>query len=158
MKRELSQKRWRALATGILLTVSASSVIAMPAFAAEYSQGLTGNVKKDAALIGADGSTVKKNGNVITYEFQGKEHTFNVVNKDAAALNKGSSDYIVNNLDSDGNKGTLHFHQTNTNKNDFDGVTALLRRRRALLLPLLQIIRALPPAGTTAILLKQRIT
>lgn len=124
MKRELSQKRWRALATGILLTVSASSVIAMPAFAAEYSQGLTGNVKKDAALIGADGSTVKKNGNVITYEFQGKEHTFNVVNKDAAALNKGSSDYIVNNLDSDGNKGTLHFHQTNTNKNDFDGVTA----------------------------------
>ena len=124
MKRELSQKRWRALATGILLTVSASSVVAMPAFAAEYSQGLTGNVKKDAALIGADGSTVKKNGNVITYEFQGKDHIFNVVNKDAAALNKGSSDYIVNNLDSDGNKGTLHFYQTNTNKNDFDGVTA----------------------------------
>ena len=124
MKRELSQKRWRALAAGIFLTVSASSVIAMPAFAAEYSQGLTGNVKKDAALIGADGSTVKKNGNVITYEFQGKEHTFNVVNKDAAALNKGSSDYVVNNLDSEGNKGTLHFYQTNTNKNDFDGVTA----------------------------------
>ncbi len=124
MKRELSQKRWRALATGILLTISASSVVAMPAFAAEYSKGLTGNVKKDAALIGADGSTVKKNGNVITYEFQGKDHIFNVVNKDAAALNKGSSDYIVNNLDSDGNKGTLHFYQTNTNKNDFDGVTA----------------------------------
>ena len=129
MKRELSQKRWRALATGILLTVSASSVIAMPAFAAEYSQGLTGNVKKDAALIGADGSTVKKNGNVITYEFQGKEHTFNVVNKDAAALNKGSSDYVVNNLDSEGNKGTLHFYQTNTNKNDFDGVTAFAAAR-----------------------------
>ena len=124
MKRELSQKKWRVLATGILLTVSASSVVAMPAFAAEYSQGLTGNVKKDAALIGADGSTVEKNGNVITYEFQGKDHTFNVVNKDAAALNKGGSDYVVNNLDSDGNKGTLHFYQTNTNKNDFDGVTA----------------------------------
>ena len=124
MKRELSQKRWRALATGILLTVSASSVIAMPAFAAEYSQGLTGNVKKDTALLGADGSTVEKDGNKITYEFQGKDHTFNVVNKDAAALNKGRFNYVVNNLDSDDNKGTLHFHQTNTNKNDSDGVTA----------------------------------
>ena len=127
MKRELSQKRWRALATGILLTVSASSVIAMPAFAAEYSKGLTGNAESDMAIIGGDGNTVVQNGNTVTYDFQGKDHTFTVKNKDAIMTDKYNDgyDYVLNNVDSDGNKGTLHLYQTNTRKNDYAGVTGL---------------------------------
>ena len=127
MKRELSRKRWRALATGIFLTVSASSVIAMPAFAAEYSKGLTGNAESDMAIIGGDGNTVVQNGNTVTYDFQGKDHTFTVKNKDAIMTDKDNDgyDYVLNNVDSDGNKGTLHLYQTNTRKNDYAGVTGL---------------------------------
>ena len=127
MKRELSQKRWRALATGIFLTVSASSVVAMPAFAAEYTSNLTGDVAHDQAIIGEDGNTVTKSGNTVTYDFQGKDHTFTVKNKDAIMTDKDNDgyDYVLNNVDSDGNKGTLHLYQTNTRKNDSAGVNGL---------------------------------
>ena len=93
MKRELSRKRWRALATGILLTVSASSVVAMPAFAADYTSGLTGDVSSDSAIIGADGNTITKSGDTITYDFQGKNHTFTVVNADAIATDSNNDRY-----------------------------------------------------------------
>ena len=125
MKRELSRKRWRALATGILLTVSASSVVAMPAFAADYTSGLTGDVSSDSAIIGADGNTITKSGDTITYDFQGKNHTFTVVNADAIATDSNNDryNYILNNTDNAGNIGTLYLRQTNTGSNDFANVT-----------------------------------
>ena len=124
MKRELSQKRWRALATGILLTISASSVVAMPAFAAEYTSNLTGAVAQDQAIIGEDGNTVTRSGNTVTYDFQGKDHTFTIVNSDAIRTKKAN--YVYNNMDSFGNKGTLHLYQTNTESNANDGVSGFV--------------------------------
>ena len=79
------------------------------------------------AIIGGDGNTVVQNGNTVTYDFQGMDHTFTVKNKDAIMTDKDNDgyDYVLNNVDGDGNKGTLHLYQTNTRKNDFAGVTGL---------------------------------
>jgi len=79
------------------------------------------------AIIGGDGNTVVQNGNTVTYDFQGKDHTFTVKNKDAIMTDRDNDgyDYVLNNVDGDGNKGTLHLYQTNTRKNDFAGVTGL---------------------------------
>ena len=109
------------------MSVCTSCFTVSPVWAAEYTKGLTGNVESDMAIIGGDGNTVVQNGNTVTYDFQGKDHTFTVKNKDAIMTDKDNDgyDYVLNNVDSDGNKGTLHLYQTNTRKNDFAGVTGL---------------------------------
>ena len=125
--RSYQQKRWQLLAAGVLMSVCTSCFTVSPVWAAEYTKGLTGNVESDMAIIGGDGNTVVQNGNTVTYDFQGKDHTFTVKNKDAIMTDKDNDgyDYVLNNVDSDGNKGTLHLYQTNTRKNDFAGVTGL---------------------------------
>lgn len=125
--RSYQQKKWQLLAAGVLMSVCTSCFTVSPVWAAEYTKGLTGNAENDMAIIGGDGNTVVQNGNTITYDFQGKDHTFTVKNKDAIMTDKDNDgyDYVLNNVDSDGNKGTLHLYQTNTRKNDFAGVTGL---------------------------------
>ena len=125
--RSYQQKRWQLLAAGVLMSVCTSCFTVSPVWAAEYTKGLTGNAESDMAIIGGDGNTVVQNGNIVTYDFQGKDHTFTVKNKDAIMTDKDNDgyDYVLNNVDGDGNKGTLHLYQTNTRKNDFAGVTGL---------------------------------
>lgn len=125
--RSYQQKRWQLLAAGVLMSVCTSCFTVSPVWAAEYTKGLTGNAENDMAIIGGDGNTVVQNGNTVTYDFQGKDHTFTVKNKDAIMTDKDNDgyDYVLNNVDGDGNKGTLHLYQTNTRKNDFAGVTGL---------------------------------
>ena len=125
--RSYQQKRWQLLAAGVLMSVCTSCFTVSPVWAVEYTKGLTGNAESDMAIIGGDGNTVVQNGNTVTYDFQGKDHTFTVKNKDAIMTDKDNDgyDYVLNNVDSDGNKGTLHLYQTNTRKNDFAGVTGL---------------------------------
>lgn len=125
--RSYQQKRWQLLAAGVLMSVCTSCFTVSPVWAAEYTKGLTGNAESDMAIIGGDGNTVIQNGNTVTYDFQGKDHTFTVKNKDAIMTDKDNDgyDYVLNNVDGDGNKGTLHLYQTNTRKNDFAGVTGL---------------------------------
>lgn len=125
--RSYQQKRWQLLAAGVLMSVCTSCFTVSPVWAAEYTKGLTGNAESDMAIIGGDGNKVVQNGNTVTYDFQGKDHTFTVKNKDAIMTDKDNDgyDYVLNNVDSDGNKGTLHLYQTNTRKNDFAGVTGL---------------------------------
>ena len=125
--RSYQQKRWQLLAAGVLMSVCTSCFTVSPVWAAEYTKGLTGNAASDMAIIGGDGNTVVQNGNTVTYDFQGKDHTFTVKNKDAIMTDKDNDgyDYVLNNVDGDGNKGTLHLYQTNTRKNDFAGVTGL---------------------------------
>lgn len=125
--RSYQQKRWQLLAAGVLMSVCTSCFTVSPVWAAEYTKGLTGNAESDMAIIGGDGNTVVQNGNTVTYDFQGKDHTFTVKNKDAIMTDKDNDgyDYVLNNVDGDGNKGTLHLYQTNTRKNDFAGVTGL---------------------------------
>lgn len=125
--RSYQQKRWQLLAAGVLMSVCTLCFTVSPVWAAEYTKGLTGNAESDMAIIGGDGNTVVQNGNTVTYDFQGKDHTFTVKNKDAIMTDKDNDgyDYVLNNVDGDGNKGTLHLYQTNTRKNDFAGVTGL---------------------------------
>lgn len=125
--RSYQPKRWQLLAAGVLMSVCTSCFTVSPVWAAEYTKGLTGNAESDMAIIGGDGNTVVQNGNTVTYDFQGKDHTFTVKNKDAIMTDRDNDgyDYVLNNVDSDGNKGTLHLYQTNTRKNDFAGVTGL---------------------------------
>lgn len=125
--RSYQQKRWQLLAAGVLMSVCTSCFTVSPVWAAEYTKGLTGNAESDMAIIGGDGNTVVQNGNTVTYDFQGKDHTFTVKNKDAIMTDKDNDgyDYVLNNVDGDGNKGMLHLYQTNTRKNDFAGVTGL---------------------------------
>ena len=125
--RSYQQKRWQLLVAGVLMSVCTSCFTVSPVWAAEYTKGLTGSAESDMAIIGGDGNTVVQNGNTVTYDFQGKDHTFTVKNKDAIMTDKDNDgyDYVLNNVDSDGNKGTLHLYQTNTRKNDFAGVTGL---------------------------------
>lgn len=125
--RSYQQKKWQLLAAGVLMSVCTSCFTVSPVWAAEYTKGLTGNAESDMAIIGGDGNTVVQNGNTVTYDFQGKDHTFTVKNKDAIMTDKNNDgyDYVLNNVDGDGNKGTLHLYQTNTRKNDFAGVTGL---------------------------------
>ena len=61
MQTKLKSRKWKSLVSGILLAASASSFLIAPVFAAEYTDPLTGIVKDDKAIIGADGNTVKLN-------------------------------------------------------------------------------------------------
>lgn len=122
--RRYQQKKWQLLATGVLMSVCTSCFTAPPAWAAEYTSNLTGAIDHDKAIIGADGNTVTKSGNTVIYDFQGKDHTFTVVDKDAIRTKKG--DYIFNNINSLGNKGTLHLYQTNTAPNASDKVSGFV--------------------------------
>ena len=130
MQTKLKSRKWKSLVSGILLAASASSFLIAPVFAAEYTDPLTGVVKDDKAIIGADGNTVKlnKSTNTITYDFQGQDHTFTIKNSDGIATNTDGGDhkYVFNNVGADGSKGTIHIYQSNTKWNPFEGVNGFV--------------------------------
>ena len=130
MQTKLKSRKWKSLVSGILLAASASSFLIAPVFAAEYTDPLTGVVKDDKAIIGADGNTVKlnKSTNTITYDFKGQDHTFNIKNADGIATNTDGGDYkyVFNNVGADGSKGTIHIYQSNTKWNPFEGVNGFV--------------------------------
>ena len=102
---KLSQKKWRSFISSILLAASASSFLLAPVYAAEYTKPLIGTVKKDSEILSPDGNTVQEVDGTITYDFQGKDHTFTVTNKDGITARKDS---VYNNVNADGSYGTIH--------------------------------------------------
>ena len=116
---KLSQKKWKSLVSGILLAASASSFLIAPVYAADYSKPLIGTFKKDSEILSPDGNTVTENDGKLIYDFQGKDHTFTITNKDGITARKDS---VYNNVGADGSYGTLHIYQTNNKSNVWAGV------------------------------------
>lgn len=113
-------RKWSTLLAALVLTTGLSSVVQ----AADYTQGLTGVVGEDQPLLMGAGNTVSfdQKSNTMTYDFKGQDHTFTVTNRDGIGTNT-EGDYVFNNVDAQGKKGTLHIYQTNNGKNDFANVT-----------------------------------
>ena len=124
MKTKLKSKKWKSLVSGILLAASASSFLIAPVYAADYSKPLIGTVKKDSEILSPDGNTVQEVDGTITYDFQGADHTFTVVNSDA--IRTKTANYVYNNVDSSGKMGTLHLYQSNTGENPYKDVTGFV--------------------------------
>ena len=116
---KLSQKKWKSLISGVLLAASASSFLIAPVYAADYSKPLIGTLKKDSEILTPDGNTVQENDGKLIYDFQGKDHTFTITNKDGITARQDS---VYNNVDADGNYGTIHIYQTNNKSNAWAGV------------------------------------
>lgn len=116
---KLSKKKWKSLISGVLLAASASSFLIAPVYAADYSKPLIGTLKKDSEILSPDGNTVTENDGKLIYDFQGKDHTFTITNKDGITARKDS---VYNNVGADGGYGTLHIYQTNNKSNAWAGV------------------------------------
>ena len=112
--------KWSTLLAALVLTTGLSGVVQ----AADYTTGLTGVVGKDQPLLMGAGNTVSfdQKSNTMTYDFKGQDHTFTVTNRDGIGTNT-EGDYVFNNVDAQGKKGTLHIYQTNNGINDFANVT-----------------------------------
>ena len=124
MQTKLKSRKWKSLVSGILLAASASSFLIAPVYAADYSKPLIGTVKKDSEILSPDGNTVQEVDGTITYDFQGADHTFTVVNSDA--IRTKIANYVYNNVDSSGKMGTLHLYQSNTGENPYKDVTGFV--------------------------------
>jgi len=124
--RKNQSKKWQLLTASIMMSVCTSCFTALPVWAAEYDEPLVGYVDDDLDIIGDDGNTVKldKATNTITYDFQGKDHTFTVKNEDAVS-NSNKYSYVYNNVGADGSKGTLHIYQSNNLWNPWAGVNGI---------------------------------
>ena len=123
---KLSQKKWKSLISGVLLAASASSFLIAPVYAADYSKPLIGTLKKDSEILSPDGNTVTENEGKFIYDFQGKDHTFTITNKDGITARKDS---VYNNVGADGSYGTLHIYQTNDKPNAYYGVNGFLANK-----------------------------
>ena len=123
---KLSQKKWKSLISGVLLAASASSFLIAPVYAADYSKPLIGTLKKDSEILSPDGNTVTENDGKIIYDFQGKDHTFTITNKDGITARKDS---VYNNVGADGSYGTIHINQTNTKRNAYVGVNGFIANK-----------------------------
>lgn len=123
---KLSQKKWKSLISGVLLAASASSFLIAPVYAADYSKPLIGTLKKDSEILSPDGNTVTENDGKLIYDFQGKDHTFTITNKDGITARKDS---VYNNVGADGSYGTLHIYQTNDKPNAYVGVNGFIANK-----------------------------
>ncbi len=123
---KLSQKKWKSLISGVLLAASASSFLTAPVYAADYSKPLIGTLKKDSEILSPDGNTVTENDGKLIYDFQGKDHTFTITNKDGITARKDS---VYNNVGADGSYGTIHINQTNTKRNAYVGVNGFIANK-----------------------------
>ena len=123
---KLSQKKWKSLISGVLLAASASSFLIAPVYAADYSKPLIGTLKKDSEILSPDGNTVRENDGKLIYDFQGKDHTFTITNKDGITACKDS---VYNNVGADGSYGTIHINQTNTKRNAYVGVNGFIANK-----------------------------
>ena len=118
--KKIKTGKWSTLLAAFVLTTGLSGVIQ----AADYTQGLTGVDSEDQSLLKEAGNTVSfdKKSNTMTYDFKGQDHTFTVTDSDGISTNT-KGDYVFNNVDDQGKKGTLHIYQTNNGINDFADVT-----------------------------------
>ena len=123
---KLSQKKWKSLISGVLLAASAASFLIAPVYAADYSKPLIGTLKKDSEILSPDGNTVTENDGKLIYDFQGKDHTFTITNKDGITARKDS---VYNNVGADGSYGTIHINQTNTKRNAYVGVNGFIANK-----------------------------
>ena len=127
---KLSQKKWKSLISGVLLAASASSFLIAPVYAADYSKPLIGTLKKDSEILSPDGNTVTENDGKLIYDFQGKDHTFTITNKDGITARKDS---VYNNVGADGSYGTIHINQTNTKRNAYVGVNGFIANKGTII-------------------------
>ena len=127
---KLSQKKWRSFISSILLAASASSFLLAPVYAAEYTKPLIGTVKKDSEILSPDGNTVQEVDGTITYDFQGKDHTFTVTNKDGITARKDS---VYNNVNADGSYDTIHIYQTNNKSDAWAGVNGFTANKGTII-------------------------
>ena len=127
---KLSQKKWKSLISGVLLAASASSFLIAPVYAADYSKPLIGTLKKDSEILSPDGNTVTENDGKLIYDFQGKDHTFTITNKDGITARKDS---VYNNVGADGSYGTLHIYQTNDKSNAWAGVNGFTANKGTII-------------------------
>ena len=127
---KLSQKKWKSLISGVLLAASASSFLIAPVYAADYSKPLIGTLKKDSEILTPDGNTVTENDGKLIYDFQGKDHTFTITNKDGITARKDS---VYNNVGADGSYGTLHIYQTNDKSNAWAGVNGFTANKGTII-------------------------
>ena len=127
---KLSQKKWRSFISSILLATSASSFLLAPVYAAEYTKPLIGTVKKDSEILSPDGNTVQEVDGTITYDFQGKDHTFTITNKDGITARKDS---VYNNVNADGSYGTIHIYQTNNKSDAWAGVNGFTANKGTII-------------------------
>lgn len=121
--KKIKTGKWSTLLAAFVLTTGLSGVVQ----AADYTTGLTGVVGKDQPLLMGAGNTVSfdPKSNTMTYDFKGQDHTFTVTDSDGIGTNTEGDDYdyVFNNVDDQGKKGTLHIYQTNNGINDFANVT-----------------------------------
>lgn len=121
--KKIKTGEWSTLLAALVLTTGLSSVVQ----AADYTKGLTGVIGKDQPLLMGAGNTVSfdQKSNTMTYDFKGQDHTFTVTDSDGIGTNTEGDDYdyVFNNVDDQGKKGTLHIYQTNNGINDFANVT-----------------------------------
>ena len=101
-----------------------------PVYAAEYTKPLIGTVKKDSEILSPDGNTVQEVDGTITYDFQGKDHTFTVTNKDGITAQKDS---VYNNVNADGSYGTIHIYQTNNKSDAWAGVNGFTANKGTII-------------------------
>ena len=127
---KLSQKKWKSLISGVLLAASASSFLIAPVYAADYSKPLIGTLKKDSEILSPDGNTVTENDGKLIYDFQGKDHTFTITNKDGITARKDS---VYNNVGADGSYGTIHIYQTNDKSNAWAGVNGFTANKGTII-------------------------
>ena len=79
-----------------------------------------------SAKYNGDGNTVTENDGKLIYDFQGKDHTFTITNKDGITARKDS---VYNNVGADGSYGTIHINQTNTKRNAYVGVNGFIANK-----------------------------
>ena len=121
--KKIKTGKWSTLLAALVLTTGLSGVVQ----AADYTEGLMGVVGQDKPLLMGAGNTVSfdQKSNTMTYDFKGQDHTFTVTDSDGIGTNTEGDDYdyVFNNVDDQGKKGTLHIYQTNNGINDFANVT-----------------------------------
>ena len=115
---DLKNRKWKSsLAIAISTGLMTGCVYSPSAFAADYTNQITGNEKDNSWLNNGNTVTTDSNGKVI-YNFKG-DNSITVTNKDAIKITKNTN-VVINT-----NGGTLNLKNTNKISNAFSGTSGL---------------------------------
>ena len=114
-------KKWSALLAAVIAMTGLSNIT----LAADYTTGLTGSYRADKKLLKGDGSSVIQSGNSTIYDFGGRDQSFSVTNADAVSFSASGKSFIVNNIGSNGSKGTITLRSQNTKPNGLGEASGL---------------------------------
>ena len=115
---DLKNRKWKSsLAIAISTGLMTGCVYSPSAFAADYTNQITGNEKDNSWLNNGNTVTTGSNGKVI-YNFKG-DNSITLTNKDAINLRANSK------VEINTNGGTLNLKNTNTIPNAFDNTSGL---------------------------------